>query len=261
MMETGHLRLEQDGSIAQIIIDNPAKRNAMSLSMWEQLDSILADIGEDIRCIIVTGAGDKAFVSGADISEFQSARSGAADIRYYDQTAEAAMQRLFDMPQPTIAMISGYCIGGGVALALCCDVRIASDDSQFAVPAVRVGLGYGVTNLNKLVRVIGIAAARDIMLSGRRFDAEEALRLHLISKVVPREKLLAHVADYSAQMAANAPLTQRAIKATLNIFSRAVPSADLDQCDALAEQCFLSEDYQEGTRAYMEKRKPLFRGR
>lgn len=260
-MENGRLAVERRGMVAWITIDNPSRRNAMSLDMWRQLKKILDEVGDDTRCIVLRGAGDKAFVSGADISEFADRRRSQEDVTAYDDAADGAMAKLQDMPQPTVAMISGYCIGGGVALALSCDMRLAADSSQFAVPAARLGLGYGAPGLKKLLDAVSVPTALDIMISARRYSAAEALAVGLVNRLHPAEALEQAVGDYAAAIAENAPLTIRAIKRTIKELTRTNSAADLDLCRRLADQCFASDDYMEGLRAFMEKRSPNFLGR
>ena len=260
-MGNGRIGLEHKGPVAWITIDNPAKRNAVSLAMWRQLDALLCDVGEDTRCIVVRGAGDKAFVAGADISEFIEQRRSPENVAQYDEAADAAMARLHTMPQPTVAMISGYCIGGGVALSLCCDIRLADDSSQFAVPAARLGLGYSPTGLKQLLDVVSVPVATDIMVSARRYSAAEALAMGLVNRVYPQGALAHEVEDYAAAVARNAPLTVRAAKRTIKELARTNPAADLDLCHGLAAACFASQDYLEGVNAFMEKREPQFSGR
>ncbi|MGH6911201.1 MAG: enoyl-CoA hydratase [Phenylobacterium sp.] len=260
MSEAGRIDLQQHDTVAWITVDNAAKRNAMSLRMWKQLNELLGRVRDDTRCIVVRGAGDKAFVSGADISEFAEHRRSPEDVTAYDEAADAAMARLHAMPQPTVALIGGYCLGGGVALALSCDVRLAADTSQFAVPAARLGLGYGAPGLKKLLEVVSVPVAMDIMISARRYTAQEALSIGLVNRVYAADALAGEVTAYAASIVRNAPLTIRAAKRTIRELSKVNPAADLALCRELAARCFASDDYLEGARAFMEKREPRFAG-
>jgi enoyl-CoA hydratase/carnithine racemase len=249
-----------DGRVAWITLNNLPKHNAMSFEMWQKLEAVLAGLGERARCVVLRGAGDQAFVSGADISEFIDRRRSPDDIAVYDAAADAAMKRLDEFEVPTVAMISGYCFGGGVALAMCCDVRIAADTAQFAVPAARIGLGYPWVEIERLLRATSAAVVTDILISARRLPAAEALSLGLVSQVHPCEQLYDVVAGYAGAVAANAPLTVRAARRVVReLSSRDAP--DIDVCERLVAQCFASNDYVEGTRAFMDRRTPRFDGR
>ncbi|HKT16242.1 MAG TPA: enoyl-CoA hydratase [Allosphingosinicella sp.] len=260
MGQPGQIRLEYEGLVAWITIDNPDKRNAISLTMWRELNSILHEVKDETRCIVVRGAGDKAFAAGADISEFEGMRRSPEDIAANEEIVDSAMARLSAMPQPTVAMISGYCFGGGVALALCCDVRLAADTSQFAVPAARIGIGYGATGLKNLLETVGVPVAMDIMMSARRYSAAEAVAAGLVNRVYPVADLAQEVKIYSSSIASNAPLTVRATKRMIRELTRVGPHVDLDLCNRLAAECFASDDFLEGARAFMEKRAPRFSG-
>ncbi len=257
------MRAEKVGAVGIMTFNNPARHNAVSLEMWDAAAAIVEDFLDDdaIRVVILTGAGGKAFVSGADISEFESERASQAGVADYNRRARAVYDRMESLEKPTIAMIDGYCIGGGLALAASCDLRFCSAKSQFALPAVKLGLGYPFGGLKRLVDLVGAGAARDITFSGRRLSAEEALRVGLVQRVVPDGELEDQVMDYARQVAANAPLTVKAMKLIINQVLAMPEDRDLARCQALEAAAFASEDYIEGRRAFMEKRPPVFKGR
>src|SRR5215469_1448921 len=260
---TSNMIAEKDGTIGRLIFNNPARHNAVSLEMWEAVTRIIDDFERDdlVRVIVVSGAGGRAFVSGADISEFKEKRASEEAVAAYSEISEGARRRLQDTPKPTIAMIQGYCIGGGVATALACDLRIAAEGSRFGIPAAKLGLGYGYEGIKKLTDLVGPACAREIFYTARQFSAEEALRMGLINQVVPGDKLECYVKDYCETIAANAPLTVRSVKAIVREAMKHDGDRDLALCKRLVDECFASEDYAEGRTAFMEKRKPVFKGR
>jgi len=262
LAQTDKMLSRKDGHVGYVIFNNPERRNAVSLEMWEATARILTDFGKDndIRCVVLTGAGDKAFVSGADISKFENERSNEEAIARYNQMVERANAAIYDYPKPTIAMIRGYCIGGGLGLALCCDLRICSDDSRFAVPAAKLGLGYPYHGLKKLVDVVGLSFAKEIFYTARQFDAEEARTMGLVNRVVAAELLESYVKKYADTIAENAPLTIATTKFTIGEVVKDESQRDLAKCAAMVKQCFESKDYIEGRRAFMEKRKPVFTG-
>jgi len=214
-----------------------------------------------VRVIVLKGAGDKAFVSGADISEFDQKRSNATEKVDYGKVAARAQQWLATTDKPLLAMIQGYCIGGGLATALSADVRIASSDSTFGIPAARLGLGYDFSGLKALSNLVGPACAKDILFSARFLNAEEALRIGLVNQVVSRDQLETVVREYAARIAANAPLTIKAAKAGINEAMKDPEKRDLNRIKGLVDDCFNSDDYREGRAAFMEKRAPMFKGK
>lgn len=251
----------QDG-IGWITFNHPERRNAMSLDMWAGLGRAAEAFERDdaVRVVVMRGAGGKAFVSGADISEFEQHRADAAQKRSYDEVAARGHAGLAALSKPLVAMIEGYCVGGGLAVALAADLRIAAAGSRFAIPAARLGLGYDYRGVAALARIVGPSAAKDILFSARFLDTDEALRLGLVNTVVAPDQLMPQVEAYAAGIAANAPLTVRAAKAAVRLFERYADLPDTQAVDALVAACFDSADYQEGRRAFLAKRPPEFRG-
>ena len=229
--------------------------------MWEAIPKVLGDFAADdaIRVVVLTGGGDKAFVSGADISQFEKQRSTAETVAHYDAVGEKAQSALKMCDKPVIAMIRGYCIGGGLNIANLCDLRIAADDSRFGIPAAKMGLGYRASSMKNLVDIVGKAAALEIMITARQFSAEEARHMGLVHKVVPVAELEQATREYCDMITANAPLTMGAAKRIIREVS--ANEYDAAACAAWVKECFDSEDYREGRRAFMEKRKPVFKGR
>jgi enoyl-CoA hydratase/carnithine racemase len=260
---TSKMIAEKDGAIGRLIFNNPARHNAVSLEMWEGVARIVDDFERDdaIRVIVVSGAGGRAFVSGADISEFKERRASEEAAAAYAKISEGARLRLQETLKPTVAMISGYCIGGGVGTALACDMRIAAEGAKFGIPAARLGLGYAYDGIKRLVDLVGPAYAREIFFTARQFSAEEALRMGLVNQVVPAAELAAYVDNYCAMIAANAPLTVHAAKIAIREALKDEAARDLALCKRLVDECFASTDYAEGRTAFMEKRKPVFAGR
>ena len=258
---TERIIARREGAIGWLVFNNPERRNAVSLDMWEAIPRVLDDFGADpaIRVVVLTGAGDKAFVSGADISQFEKERSSAEAVKRYDEIGERAQSRLANYEKPLLAMIRGYCLGGGVGIASACDLRIATDDARFGIPAAKMGLGYRASSMKKLVDIVGKPAALEIMLTARQFSAAEALQIGLVQKVVPAAELETATRAYCDMIAANAPLTIRTAKRVIAEVMKT--TYDAAACDRWVKECFESEDYSEGRRAFMEKRKPVFKGR
>lgn len=261
--KTDKMIAHKDGAIGWITFNNPERRNAVSMAMWEALGEIVRAYEEDaaIRVIVLKGAGDKAFVSGADISEFEEKRSSPETTKIYNQASGKANETLMRAGKPTIAMIRGFCIGGGVSVALSCDMRIAAEDAKFGVPAARLGLGYEAGGVRKLMAVVGPSYAKEIFFTARQFSAAEALAMGLINRVVGDAQLEAYVRNYAETIAANAPLTVASIKTIVAELAKDESVRDMALCQEVVDRCFASADYVEGRTAFMAKRKPLFKGR
>jgi enoyl-CoA hydratase len=260
---TSRMIAEKDGAIGRLIFNNPARHNAVSLEMWQAVEQIMDDFDRDeaIRVIVVSGAGGKAFVSGADISEFKERRASEEAAAAYSKVSEGARLKLQETLKPTIAMIRGYCIGGGLATALNCDIRIATEGSKFGIPAAKLGLGYAYDGIKRLIDIVGPAYAREVFYTARQFSGEEALRMGLINRLVPDGELEDTVKTYCDLIAANAPLTIRAAKQIVREALKDESERDMELCRRVVAECFASEDYTEGRTAFMEKRRPVFKGR
>ncbi len=254
----------KDGAVGHLIFNNPERHNAVSLEMWDAADVILAALEADaeVRVVVLSGAGGKAFVSGADISKFEKERGSKAASDLYNARIKEVYHRVETFPKPTIAMINGHCIGGGLNLAVCSDLRLCSTASKFAMPAAKLALGYPYHAIRRLMNAVGPAAAKQLMFTAKSIDAETALRLGLVQEVLPAEELEGRVAELAGLIAANAPLTIAAMKYIATQVLEPDPAKrDLKRCDAMVSACFASEDYVEGRSAFMEKRKPDFKGR
>lgn len=251
----------QDG-VGRVVFNQPEKRNAMSVNMWAGMGQALDLFAEDeaVRCVILEGAGDKAFVSGADISQFEKNRADANAQQEYDRMTSAGRAKLSAFRKPVIAKIRGFCMGGGLGIAMSADIRIASDDSQFGIPAAKLGIAYGFDMVRALVDLVGPAHAHMILMTGERLDAREAERIGLVNKVVPVAELEATVAKLAATMAANAPLSLATNKLTVKAVLKDPADRDMGALRTAMAACFDSADYREGRRAFMEKRKPVFTG-
>jgi enoyl-CoA hydratase len=262
-MATEKMRVEKRDGLGWIVFDNPERHNAVSLEMWlaaiEMIDELIRD--EAVRVIIIRGGGEKSFISGADVSKFDDERAEAAAVERYNDATETAYSSLLNAPKPTIAMIQGYCIGGGTNLAVCCDLRICSDNARFAIPAARLGLGYDYPRVRRLVNLIGPSFASEIFFTARQFSAEEALAMGLVNRVVPFAELKSYVTNYASTIAGNAPMTVTSVKRIVAEALKGESERDLALCERLVKACFESEDYAEGRLAFKEKRKPLFKGR
>ncbi len=251
------------GGIGYLKLNQPEKHNAISYAMWlaiaEVMESFRGD--DDVRVVVISGEGGRAFSAGADISEFSSNRSTDEQIEIYEAAGRAAYDAITHFPKPVIARIEGYCVGGGLAVALCADLRIATDDSRFGIPAAKLGLGYSHKSLRPLVDLVGPTCAKEILFTARRFTASEAQRMGLVNQVVARGEIDAFVEDYAATIAGNAPLTVQACKTVVTELLKDPQDRDTELCDRVVDACFASGDYKEGRAAFMEKRAPRFTGR
>jgi len=249
-----------NGPVGTLTFNNPERHNAMSLDMWRAATAVLEQFEKDaaVRVIVLTGAGGKAFVSGADISKFESERDTLGAVAEYNTAVDRFGQALGECSKPTIAMIRGYCVGGGLGIAVCCDLRIANDAARFAVPAAKLGLGYGYANVRRIIDLVGPQFVTEMLLTARQFDAAQAARTGLVNHVVPDAEIESYVREVAETIAGNAPLTIRAVKRIVRELRSEEP--DVAACDALVKQCFESADYREGRQAFLEKRKPNFTG-
>lgn len=253
----------RDGPIGRLVLSNPAKHNAMTADMWAALPGALRALDADpqIRVIVLEGDGDQAFVSGADISQFAAVRTEADAQARYAQTVEDAYLAPSRCGKPVIAKIRGICFGGGLGLAAACDLRFCRDDARFRMPAARLGLGYGTVGVGRFLQLLGAQATMDIFFSARVFDAADALRMGFVQCAEPPERFDRVVEDWCALAADNAPLTLRALKRTVTELARDPADRDMASVEAALAACSESEDYREGARAFMEKRRPVFQGR
>jgi enoyl-CoA hydratase/carnithine racemase len=274
MLDVPNSRSEKsfaDGKILQSLSDgigvvtfnNPEKRNAMSLDMWEGLGQALTELRDDpeVRVVILTGAGDKAFVSGADISQFEKTRHNAEASEEYSRRSAAQRALLADYPKPTIACIRGFCLGGGMQVAMLADIRFAAENSQFGIPAAKLGIAYGYDGLRNLVSLVGPSWARLIMYTGMRIGSAEAHRIGLVDRVLPDAELWDATMEVARSISGNAPLAIKAAKITIAQVLKDPTARDFDAIKDIGTVCMDSEDFREGRRAFMEKRKPVFKGK
>lgn len=259
---SGRLLTEKQGHIGYLVFDHEARRNAISARMWREIPGAVQRFAEDddVRVVVMRGAGEVAFVAGADISEFETSRSGTV-AEAYDAANAFAFKALADLEKPLLAMIHGFCVGGGVAIALQADMRFGADDSIFAIPAARLGLGYSMGGIETLIQVVGLANAKEIFFTAQKFKAGDALRMGLLNAVVPKARLAQHVLETAERIADNAPLTIRAAKMATRELQRPLAERDVAAVSQAISACYASEDYKEGVAAFLEKRRARFQGR
>jgi enoyl-CoA hydratase/carnithine racemase len=251
-----------DNGVGYITFNNPEKHNAVSIEMWDALETMLDSFrsNDRVRVIVLNGAGGKSFVSGADISKFDKERSSKEAVLSYNKRTQKVYENLESFPKPTIAMINGYCIGGGLNLAVCCDIRICSEKSKFAMPAAKLSLGYPFSSIKRLFDVMGPGMAKHFMFTADKISAAEALSCGLVQKLISENDIETFVKDYALTISKNAPLTIKAMKQIGVEILKNPDERDLLICEKLASACFDSEDYKEGRKAFMEKRQANFKG-
>lgn len=260
---TDKIIADVEGAVGWLTFNHPERRNAMRHEMWEATGVALNAFAADpnVRVVVMKGAGDKAFVSGADISQFEKTRKDAATAEQFAYAADAARDAMANLEKPLIAMIRGFCMGGGLGVALKADMRIASSDSQFGIPAAKLGIAYAFENVKALVNLVGPGVAKQILFTGRRYPADVALRMGLIEEVVAPEDLEATVRSYAETIAENAPLSVRATKLTVAQVLSDESGRDMAMLARIGREATDSRDFKEGRTAFMEKRKPAFEGR
>lgn len=259
----GRVTTRIDGPIGWIVFENPGRHNAMSVAMWEALPAAVDALQADpqVRVLVLRGAGDQAFVSGADISQFDQVRDSLEANQRYEAMGNAGMMRIADCSKPTIAMLQGWCLGGGMAITLNCDLRIGDESLRYGIPAARLGIGYRWPGIKKLVDTVGAPNAREIFLTARRFNAQDALRMGFVNRIVARGELEAAVRAECDLLAANAPLTMASVKVAIDEILRAGPQIDAQRIEAATQRAYGSADFIEGRHAFLEKRLPVFQGR
>ena len=257
------LLVEKKGAVGWIVFNQPQKRNAINGAMWRAIPEAMKrfDADAQVRCVAFRGAGTEAFSAGADISEFQKIRAERQSVSQYDGLLDEVLHAIQGSRKPSLAMIHGFCMGGGLEVALACDLRYCGASAQFAIPAAKLGLAYNVEGHKRLLETVGHARAREIMFTGRRYDAAEGLAMGLVHRVVPDAQLEEFVNGILKALGENAPLSIANSKTIIEEYAKASGAPDEANMKAAIERCAKSGDYQEGRRAFMEKRKPVFKGK
>jgi len=257
---TSHIKVWHDKTIAHLQFNRPQSKNAINAQMWQSIAQTIAEQDENpqIRTIVISGAGTDSFSAGADISEFSSNRTNTA--RDYENLNVEAFSAITSTKKPTIAMISGFCMGGGLAVALCCDLRIAAENAVFALPPAKLGLAYPISGIAQLLSVVSPPIAKEMIFTARRLNALDASRVGLVNEVTSLDQLTDTVNDLCTTIANNAPLTISASKQTIDELHNNPENPDMAKLKALSDKCFDSQDYREGQTAFTEKRRPVFKG-
>ena len=257
------LVVDKKGAVGWIVFNQPQKRNAINGEMWRGIPAAMRrfDADAEVRCVAFRGAGTEAFSAGADISEFQKIRAERQSVSQYDGLLDEVLHSIQDSRKPSVAMIHGFCMGGGLEIALACDLRYCGESGQFGIPAAKLGLAYNVEGHKRLLETVGHARAREIMFLGRRYDAAEALAMGLVHEVVADTGLQAFIEEKINTLIENAPLAIANSKTIIEEYVKAAGLPDHKAMDAAIDRAARSADYEEGRRAFMEKRKPRFQGK
>ncbi len=251
------------GQVAELCLNAPGRKNALPLAAWQRIPDVLAALDDqpDVRVCIVRGAGGESFCAGADISEFETIRATAEAAKHYDDVNVAAFKALKTLSLPVIAAIEGPCLGGGLGLALACDIRIATRTAVFGIPAARLGLAYPPEALSDLLEAVSLSHAKQLLFTGERISASRASAIGLINELVEDGDLDDRINALASSLCANAPLSLKAAKQAVNDLAKPSEGRNLDLARENAQVCIDSEDYREGYRAFMEKRAPVFKGK